>query len=225
MAPPAPSASAPDRPPLCRERILCAAVRVVDAEGLGALTMRRLANDLGVGTMSLYTYVPNKEDLLDGVIGTVLSEICIPVPRADDPIASARHILREFRRVATRHPNLVPLLTSRAPATPEALRVLEAGFDALRRAGVDPAGAVQAYRLLVSFAIGFVSLEVGGFFRQSAEATFGMLPLDPPAAEEFPRIVEAGPHLLEWDPDAEFEAGADLMFSLLRRQAGQNAGG
>ena len=142
-------------------------VGVVDAEGLGALTLRRLATEPGVGTMSLYTYVPNKEDLLDGVLGTVLEETRIPLPDHDDP-----------------------------------------------------ASAVQAYRVLVSFAIGLVSLEVGGFFRQSAEATFGSLPVDPLLAEQFPRIMEAGPHLVEWDADAEFEAAADLLFSLLSRPGG-----
>ena len=208
--------NADSREPLSRERILEAAVRLVDSEGLGAVTMRRLATDLGVGTMSLYTYVPNKEDLLDGVIGIVISEIRIPVPEPTDPLGSVRGLLREFRRVSNLHPNLVPLLPSRPPATPEALRLVEAGFDALRRLGLDAGKAVQAYRLLVSYVIGFVSVETGGYFRTAAEAAFRTIPSDPRFLEQFPRLLEAGPHLVEWDADAEFEAGIDAYFSHLQ---------
>lgn len=113
-------------------------MRLIDDEGLGAVTMRRLANDLGVGTMSLYTYVPNKEVLLDGVMQSVVSEIRVPQLDPDDPLASIRQLLREFRRVSNLHPNLVPLLNRRAPATAESLRPLEAGFDAFRHPASTP---------------------------------------------------------------------------------------
>ncbi len=204
-----------NRAPLSSERILAAAVRLIDEEGLGAVTMRRLAADLGVGTMSLYTYVPNKEVLLAGVMGRVLSEIRLPSPDADDPVVSVRELLREFRRVSNLHRNLVPLLLSTPPATPESLRPLEAGFDALSRAGLDAAQAVRAYRLLVSYAIGFISVETGGFFQRSAEVALSAMPSDPEARGQFARVLEAGPHLLEWDADAEFEEGIDAFLSHL----------
>lgn len=204
-----------NRDPLSRDRILEAAVRLVDDEGLAAVTMRRLATDLGVGTMSLYTYVPNKEVLLDGVMETVFSQIRVPGFEPSEPLLSIRELLREFRRIANLHPNLVPLVNRRPPATAAGLRPLEAGFDAFRQAGLDAREAVQAYRLLVSYAIGFISLETGGFFRHSGDAAFRTVPGDPAVLEQFPRVVEAGPHLFEWDADAEFEAGIDAFLGHL----------
>ena len=212
----APSPTARQRDPLTRERILDAAVRLIDDEGLGAVTMRRLANDLGVGTMSLYTYVPNKEELLDAVLEVVGSEIRLPLLDPADPLQSIRELLREFRRVANLHPNLVPLVNSRPPATAESLRPLEAGFDAFRQAGLDAREAVQAYRLLVSYAIGFISLETGGFFRDSADAASRAVPPDQGVLEQFPRVAEAAPHLFDWDADAEFENGIDAFLAHLR---------
>lgn len=77
---------------------------------------------------------------------------------------------------------------------------------------------MQAYRLLISYAIGFIYLETGGFFRQSAEAAFTP-PTDPGAFEQFPLVLDAGPHLLEWDAESEFEAGIDAFLSHLRARA------
>ena len=82
---------------------------------------------------------------------------------------------------------------------------------------------MQAYRLLISYAIGFISLETGGFFRDSAEAAFRTLPTDPGVLERFPRVAEAGPHLLEWDADAEFEAGIDAFLAHLKSRSSSRA--
>jgi TetR/AcrR family transcriptional regulator, tetracycline repressor protein len=197
---------------LSADLIYESALKLVDAEGLDALTMRHLAEEIGVATMSLYSHVPTKEDLLLGVVNLVTSEISLPRPE-EPPWEALKTVSREFRRVATRHPNLVPLIMRQPPTGYEGLRTLEAALDALRRAGLEPARAAQAYRLSASFAIGFVSLECGGFFK----------PVDVAAGEQVapielsavPRVAEMGPYLANWDPDEEFERGMEVLHGLL----------
>lgn len=197
---------------LSADLIYQSALRIADAEGLEALTMRHLAEEIGVATMSLYSHVSTKEDLLLGMVNLVTTEIGLPGPDVP-PWEALKSVTREFRRVATLHPKLVPLIMRQPPTGSEGLRTLEAALDALRRAGIEPALAAQAYRLSASFAIGFVSLECGGFFR----------PVDVAAGEQVapielaavPRIAEMGPYLAEWDADAEFERGMDAVISVL----------
>ena len=197
---------------LSADGIFRAALRLADAEGLDALTMRGLAAELGVATMSLYGHVPTKDDLLLGVVNLVASEIGLPAPGAP-PWEALKSITREFRRVALRHPNLVPLIMRRPPTGAESLLTLEAALDALHRAGVPASMAARAYRLSASYAIGFVSLECGGFFKPvDVAAGARIAPIDVVA---IPRIIEAAASLTEWDADAEFEQGMDAIMNVL----------
>lgn len=197
---------------LTAEGIFRAALRLVDAEGLDALTMRRLAADLGVATMSLYGHVPNKDDLMIGVVNLATGELALP-ERGTPPWETLRRITREFRRVALLHPNLVALIVRQPPTGAEGLHTLEAAFDALRRAGIEPALTAQAYRLMASFAIGFVSLECGGYFRPvDLAAGEHVAPVDVAA---LPRVLEVAPYLTEWDADEEFEVGMDVLIGVL----------
>jgi AcrR family transcriptional regulator len=200
---------------LTPEVIFRAALRRVDAEGLETLTMRRLASDLGAAPMSLYSHVPNKDDLLIGVVNLATAEMELPGPDMA-PWDALRSITREFRRVALRHPNLVPLIMTRPPTGLESLRTLEAALDALRRAGIEPARIARSYRLSASFGIGFVSLEAGGFFRPP-DTDGGERGVDPEAVGDMPRVREAAPYLAEWDSDEEFEAGMDVIVEFLSR--------
>jgi AcrR family transcriptional regulator len=194
--------------------IFRAALTLVDTEGLDALTMRRLAADLGVATMSLYGHVPNKDDLLTGLVNLATSEIALP-PRDTPPWDALRTIIRDFRRVALVHPNLVPLIVRQPPTGAAGLQVLEAALHAMRRAGLDSAAAVRTYRVTASYAIGFVSLECGRYFE----------PVDPSAGDQIapidltsiPTIIDMASELLDWNADEEFEAGLDLLISVLSR--------
>ncbi len=197
---------------LSAEVIFEAALRLVDQEGIDALTMRRLAGELGVATMSLYSHVANKDQLLLGVVNLATGEITTPEP-GTPPWEALRIITRDFRRVALLHPNLVPLIVRQPPTGFEGLHILEAALDALRRGGLEPARAAQAYRISASFAIGFVSLECGGYFKPlDFEAGEQVAPVD---VATLPRIVESAPYLAEWDADAEFEAGLNLIIGAL----------
>ena len=202
---------------LSPEGILRAALRLVDAEGLDALTMRRLAAELGVATMSLYGHVSTKDELLLGVVNMVTGEIGRPDP-ATPPWEALRIVTREFRRVALGHPNLVPLIVRQPPTGSEGLHTLEAALDALRRAGLEPSMTARAYRLTASFAIGFVSLECGGFFKPvDVAAGEQFAPID---VSEVPRIAEVGPYLASWDADEEFERGMDVLIGVVSSWAG-----
>jgi AcrR family transcriptional regulator len=193
--------------------ILSAALRVVDDEGLDALTMRHLAETIGVATMSLYSHVATKEDVIRGVLNRVTSEFTLPAPDME-PWEALRVINREFRRTALRHPNLVPLIMQGPPAGVEALRTLEAALDALRRAGIEPAQTASAYRLSASFVIGFVALDCGGFFRPVDVAGGGAAPdIDLSAV---PRVAEMAQYLADWDADEEFEKGMNAVISVLK---------
>jgi TetR/AcrR family tetracycline transcriptional repressor len=201
------------RDPLGPEAILRAALALVDAEGLDALTMRRLAADLGVATMSLYSHVPNKDDLVRGVLEVATGEMALPGP-GTPPWEALRTIAREFRRVALLHPNLVPLITRTPPAGARGLGTLEATLEALGRSGMAPAAAARAYRLLASFVIGFVSLESGGFFRPLPAGAGGPT-VDAGVVGAMPGIVATAPYLADWDSDDEFEAGIDVVIGSL----------
>jgi AcrR family transcriptional regulator len=197
---------------LSGDLIFAAALRLVDEEGLDALTMRHLAEKIGVATMSLYSHVATKEDLLLGVVNLATSQIALPGPETP-PWEALKNVSREFRRVSLRHPNLVPLIMRRPPTGSEGLRTLEVALDALRRAGMEPERTAPAYRMMASFAIGFVSLECGGFFRPvDIAAGAQVAPIEWSA---LPRIAEMASHLAEWDAGAEFETGMDAIISVL----------
>jgi AcrR family transcriptional regulator len=123
MASPHTPTAAETKARLSKELVLAKALELVDAEGLDALTMRRLGQELGCDPMSLYRYAENRAALLDGVSELVLNELPI---HAEDPDwkAQLRHIAHNLRLLALRHPNVVPLLVTRPLSTPLGLRPL-----------------------------------------------------------------------------------------------------
>lgn len=207
--------------PLTREVVLQAALDLVDRDGIEALTMRHLARELEVATMSLYTYVPNKDDLVVGVLNLAVAEMALP-PADTPPWEALRALIREYRRVSKRHPNLVPLTMTRPPTGVPSLHTLETALDALRRAGLDPAATACAYRMTASFAIGFVSLESGGYFKPLDSGAAAAV--DVSALADLPRVVEMAPQLASWDSDAEFESGLDVLIGALQRSLGERGG-
>src|SRR6476661_2403506 len=110
-----------ERVPLTRQRVLAAALRLVDTEGLDALTRRRLARELGRDAMTLYRYAPDQAALLDGIVELVLDELELPDDDQDWQ-TQLRRSADNFRRVALAHPNVVNLIMTRPLATPLGLR-------------------------------------------------------------------------------------------------------
>jgi AcrR family transcriptional regulator len=201
------------RRPLTRRRILEAALALIDAHGLEALSMRKLGAELGVEAMSLYNHVDSKATLLDGVVELVLGEIELPGPEAGDWRERLRLGLRSFHQVARAHPNTIMPLVTREVKTPEALRPVEAAFELLCSAGFDDTTAIYAFHTLTGYVFGCVLQEVSGPFsnkRQGADlaAAYAALP-----AELFPRVSALGPQACERDAEAEFDFGLDVVLA------------
>ncbi len=200
------------RLPLSRRRILEAAVRFVDSEGLEALSMRRLGAELGVEAMSLYNHVSNKEALLDGMVELLLGELEIP-PEDEGWERRVREAYRAFRRLAHEHPNVFPLLVVRPPDTMDGVWLVEEFLGTLRGAGFDPETALYAFRALSSYASGYAMAEIRGFAMEPAGTRLGAFSLPP---DGFPNIHELDDRLERVDHDAEFEFGLDLILAGLK---------
>jgi AcrR family transcriptional regulator len=158
------------RTPLDRRRVLGAAIEFIDQQGLNALTMRRLGAHLGVEAMALYRYVPGRENLLDGVVETVIDEL---YGDPDVHLAAAhgwqdylQRLAHGVRRIALAHPEVFPLVATRPAAAPwvrpplRSLRWVESFLDALVDSGFTEESAVAAYRAYSSFLLGHLLLEV-----------------------------------------------------------------
>ena len=142
------------RTPLSRERVLHAAVDLADKGGVEALSMRRLGQELGVEAMSLYRYVQNKGDLVDGMVDHVFGEIGLP-PRGVDWQMAMRQRAIAAREVLARHPWAIGLLESRRTPGPATLQHHDAVIGCLREAGFSIAMAAHAYSVLDSYIYGF----------------------------------------------------------------------
>ncbi|HZY65898.1 MAG TPA: TetR/AcrR family transcriptional regulator C-terminal domain-containing protein [Rubrobacteraceae bacterium] len=205
--------AATKRQPLNRERILEAAIDFVDREGLEALSMRKLGAELGVEAMSLYNHVQSKGALLDGMVEVLLRDLKVP-PESDDWEVRVREAYRRFRQLAHAHPNVFPLLIVRPPDTMDGAWLVETFLNTLQAAGFDAKTALQAYRTLTSFTVGYVISELRGFAMEPGNGRLGARGLP---SEDFPRLAELSPFLGDIDRNAEFEGGLDLIFSGLRR--------
>ncbi len=213
-------ANAEKRVPLSRERVLRGAFAVAEAAGIGSLTMRSLAQALGVKPMSLYHHVANKEAILDGIIDVVFSEIDLP-PADADWRSAMRHRAISARRVLARHPWAIPLMESRTTPGPATLRQHDSVIGTLRRAGFSIQMTAHAYSLLDSYVYGFALQEASLPFdtpetvQDVAEAILAQFP-----TQEYPHLAElATEHILQpvYDYGDEFEFGLDLLLDSLDR--------
>ena len=214
------------RTPLTKERVLRAAVDLVDRDGLNALTMRRLGAELGVEAMSLYKHVANKEAILDGIVELVVGEIEIPPEGADWREAMRRRAI-SARDVFRRHSWAIGLLEARNTMGPAALRYLNAVLGNLRAAGFSIENAARAFWLLDSFVYGHVVQETSFPISSPAEPPSPTRSiLDQITTNEYPHLVEVGEHALgfEYSFDNEFEFGLDLILDALDRTATSVAG-
>lgn len=207
------------RLPLNRDRVLRAAVTLADRDGLPAVSMRRLGQELGVEAMSLYNHVANKDDILDGMVDIVFGEIGVP-PEGDWRAAMRQRALA-IRDVLARHPWAVGLLDSRRQPGPETLRHHDAVIGALRTGGFSIAGAAHAFSLLDSYIYGYITQQRSLPFATPEEVAV--------VAEDILRQFPTGmyPHMAEmilhhalrpgYDHGTEFEFGLDLILDALER--------
>lgn len=204
---------------LSKERVLKKALEIADKEGIDALSMRRLARELGAGAMSLYHYVKDKDQLLDGMVDLVFAEIALPEPGADWQKAMRARAI-SAREVLVRHPWAIALMESRGKAGPAGLKHREAVLATLRQAGFSIQMAVHANWLLDSYIYGFVLQETNLPFSGSnalVEMTQDVfLPQIPPV--EYPNLNEVATTLMQsgYDPADEFLYGLNLIFDGLK---------
>jgi len=213
-------AKAEPRVPLSRQRALQVAVALADTGGIGSLTMRRLAQALGVEAMSLYHHVANKDDILDGMVDIVFGEIALPPATTDWKTAMQRRA-HSARTALARHPWAISLMESRATPGPATLRHHDAVIGCLRHAGFSIEMTAHAYSVLDSYIYGFAHQEMNLPFdtaeetKEVADAILHQFP-----AGEYPHLVElATEHVLQpgYDHGDEFEFGLDLILDGLAR--------
>jgi AcrR family transcriptional regulator len=217
MPMPGPRRSAPRRNGLTRERVLGAAVEIADRDGLEALTMRRLGQELGVEAMSLYTHVANKDDILDGLVDLVVGRIEVP-PAGTPWKAAMRHRAVSAHEELLAHPWAAMLVMSRFNIGPGMTRYLDATLGRLREGGFSVEGALDAWNILDSHLYGFTLQELSLPFeveetRQVSAQVLGQL-----SATEFPHVVEVITQISRTGRDEDFELGLDLILDGLERR-------
>ncbi|MFF0542116.1 TetR/AcrR family transcriptional regulator [Nocardia thailandica] len=214
-----PEESAVPPRPLSRDRIVAAAVRVADQGGADAITMRRVAQELGVEAMSLYHHVPNKDALLDGVVDAVFDAIDLPPADAPDWRTALRARAASARAVLSRHRWALGLLDSRRHPGPATLRHHDAVLGVLRAAGFSLPAAAHAISLLDSYLAGYVLQETSLPFDTPADVhdvADTLLATLPP--DRFPHLREMiTDHALRpgYDHTTEFGYGLDLILDAL----------
>jgi AcrR family transcriptional regulator len=210
------------RAPLSRDQVLRAAVTLADEGGIGALSMRKLGQALGVEAMSLYNHVADKGDLLDGMIDVVFGEIGLP--SGDDGWKQAmRRRAISAREVLGRHRWAIGLMESRRSPGPATLRHHDAVLGCLRVAGFSVELTAHAYSLLDSYIYGFalqeasLPFDTGKEAAQVAQDISAMMP-----GGEYPYLAEiAAVHVIQpgYQYGQEFETGLDLILDALERAA------
>jgi len=196
-----------------RRRILDAALATADERGLAGVTMRTVAQRVGVSAMALYPHVASKEALLDGMVDVLLAEL-LPLLDSLPPDAGwwtrLVTLARGFRRLAADHPSAFSLLLSRPSVTSEAVRATDTVYRALLEAGVPDADAPRVERLISTFVIGFAASEVNGRFSGGTLTPRARrAQLAPAEVPGHHRLAEHLDRPVDWD--AEFEADlADL---------------
>ena len=210
------------REPLSRDQVLRAAVALADQGGIGALSMRKLGQVLGVEAMSLYNHVASKSDLLDGMIDIVFSEIGLPAGDSGWKQAMRQRAI-SAREVLARHRWAIGLMESRRSPGPATLRHHDAVLGCLRQAGFPVDLTAHAYSLLDSYIYGFALQEASLPFdtpqqtTQVAQEIFGQF-----AAGTYPHLTELTiQHVLRpgYHYGGEFEIGLDLILDALERAA------
>lgn len=215
---------------LSRELVLAGAVALADEIGVEPLTIRKLADALRSKPMTLYSYVTNKDDILDEMVDVVFDEIDPPPP--DLPWRPAlRHRCVSARDVLRRHPWAVPLMESRTTPGPSTLRHQDAVLGCLRTGGLPTPVVAHAYAIVDAFIYGFAvqeeaSLPGGGVGDEWDEVTTDIAAQLP--ADQFPHLAAfTAEHVMQpgYDFGDSFDVGLDLVLDGIERLTAQHRGG
>jgi AcrR family transcriptional regulator len=208
------------RVPLNRERVFHAAVVLADERGIESLTMHALGEELGVEAMSLYYYVANKDELLDGMVDLVYSAIELPSREADWKTAM-RRVAISGHEALSRHRWAITLMETRTRPGPANLRHHDSVIRTFREAGFSIKQAIHAFSVLDSYISGFALQELSmpfdtpGELAEAAESILGQFP-----ADEYPHLAETiTEHVTKsgYDYADEFQVGLDLILDGIER--------
>jgi AcrR family transcriptional regulator len=203
------------------EELVATAVRIIDADGLDALTVRRLASELGVAAMTVYSYVGSKDELLDLVVDGVAADVPLPPPDG-----GWRHrttaLAHSLRTTLLAHPEGARLISERPIQSPNAFRIFDAGLGIFRDAGFPDEQAADAYFAFGNYVMGSVAQDTAGI-RLAQRSASGEAPAGGPApayipqlpAEQFPNISALAVHIYgpsgpspEPDPSSRVDASS-----------------
>src|SRR3954451_8056845 len=225
MAEPVPPAGA-GRPRLSRDRVLRAALSVADAGGLASLTIRSLAQELGVKPMSVYYHVANKDEILAALVDIVFDEILLPVPGGNWR-SEMRKRAHSAREVLARHRWAIGLLESRSNPGPANLRHHDTVIATLRAAGFSNEMTAHAYALIDSYVCGFALQQAALPFKGPESVGDVAEPIMKQMAEgEYPHLVEmATSYYMQpgYDFADEFHFGLDLILDGLEESLALHA--
>ena len=208
------------REPLTRERVLQAALKLADQGGIEALSMRKLGQELGVEAMAVYYHLANKEEVLDGIVDLVFSQIELPVAGTDWKSAMRSRAI-SLRDVLARHRWAIGMMEARQNPGPANLRHHDAVIGSLRAAGFDSPMVAHAYSLLDGYIYGFALTKMNLPFETPAEVDVATQRLlEPVAMDAYPNLVAfVSEHIMQpgYDFGDEFEYGLDVILDGLER--------
>ena len=205
---------------LTRERVARAALEILDAEGVDGLTMRRVAERLGVGTMSLYGHVRGKEDLLDAAIDAASAPADLRLEGTWREQLTT--LATTARAMLERHPAIVAVRMRDPVLRPEALRFAEAGLTVLRGAGLDASEAARAFRLLFTYTFGYCGLSPSARAEQARrQADVAVAGLPP---QRFPQLHDARAEVVDaMAGDETFAFGLECILDGIEARAARGA--
>jgi AcrR family transcriptional regulator len=214
------------RVPLSRDQVVRAAVALADASGIESLTMRALARELEVAPMALYKHVGNKEELVDGMIDVVFSEVQFPSTGMDWKTAMWQRAM-SMRDALLRHRWAIGWMESRRRPGPANLQHHNAVMQSLREGGFSFRMAIHAYNAMDSYIYGSLLQQKSLPFEtpeESAEMVAEIM-APPSLTEEYPYLAEVVAELAKrgFDYTEEFESGLDLILSGIERLRQQEA--
>jgi AcrR family transcriptional regulator len=211
-----------EKRPLTREKIVEAALVLLERDGLQGLSMRRLAQELGSGAASLYWHVGDKEELLSLLLDRIVGETPVPEPDPENWQGTVKELARAVRRHLSQRRDAAQLSLGRVPAGPSSLPILERNLAVLAASKLPPR--------VISYAADMFALYVGAFAYEeslrsdeehaSAEQIGAYWASLPP--EQFPTITRLAPDLVAGDSDARFEFAIDLLVRGLEAMGASN---
>ena len=217
--------NATNRVTLTPQTVVEEALALADSEGLGAVTIRRLAKVLGVTPMALYWHFRSKDELLEGMAARIFEEVDLSVDASATWQEQLRALLASMLGVLRAHPSSAILLSTRTASSEGSLRASEVALDILRRGGFSPTEATQISRQALSTVTNLVSGEPGVVAREQSGELLdarrrARLFLETLPPERYPRLVEAARPLSEGvDPDIYFAFGLDLLLTGIEAMA------